>query len=475
MKPITRRALLATGGAAALAAGVGAYKLARPGGAIVPGVSRAKPVLGQTTIPRKADVVIIGGGYVGCHAALFLAERGVSAALCEKGVIAGEASGRSAGLITSLYLDPIKQDLILRSKQLWAGMNERVEADTGYRKPGQLTLFRNQPEQQETEGWLSTVDPAKREPAQFLSTAEIKKLVRQGAEQWSGALWSPEEATAEPTLACPAVAAAAIRKGAAVIQQCAARGIETSGGKVSAVVTEKGTIATSAVILAGGVWSPFFARSIGLDLPQFNAYSSMINVAPFDGPSITMFGNDVCFRQTPDGGYYAFTTNGTAPITPTTLRHLPQLLPSLMHLWDELDPVFSPSTFVREWSIPAQWPLDRPSPFEKVRILQPEIRNARLDAVMARIRKTFPAFAAAKERERWAGALTTTPDNMPVISAVQRVPGLYFGTGIYFGLTMGPAIGEALVDLVGGRTPHFDLRPYRYERFTDGSKLEFKD
>ena len=355
MKPITRRALLATGGAAALAAGVGAYKLARPGGAIVPGVSRAKPVLGRTTIPQKADVVIIGGGYVGCHAALDLAERGISAALCEKGVIAGEASGRSAGLITSLYLDPIKLDLILRSKQLWAGMNERVEADTGYRKPGQLTLFRNPPEQRDTEAWLSTVDPVQREPAQFLSTAEIKKRVRQGAEQWSGALWSPEEATAEPTLACPAIAAAAIRKGAAVIQQCAARGIETSGGKVSAVVTEKGTIATSAVILAGGVWSPFFARSLGLELPQFNAYSSMINVAPFDGPSITMFGNDVCLRQTPDGGYYAFTTNGTAPITPTTLRYLPQLLPSLTHLWDELDPVFSPSTFMREWSIPAQW------------------------------------------------------------------------------------------------------------------------
>jgi glycine/D-amino acid oxidase-like deaminating enzyme len=130
---------------------------------------------------------------------------------------------------------------------------------------------------------------------------------------------------------------------------------------------------------------------------------------------------------------------------------------------------------MREWSIPAQWPLDRPSPFEQVRILQPEIRNDRLDAVMARIRETFPAFAAAKERERWAGALTSTPDNMPVISAIQCSPGLYFGTGVYFGLTMGPAIGEALADLVEGRTPQFDLRPYRYERFTDGSRFVFRD
>jgi glycine/D-amino acid oxidase-like deaminating enzyme len=475
MRPITRRSLLAGGAAAALAAGVGAYKLARPGGAIVPGVSRANPVSGQTTIPEKADVVVIGGGYAGCYASLFLAERGTSVALCEKGVIAGEASGRSAGLISSQFLDPIKLDLILRSKQLWAGMNVRVEADTGYRKPGQLTLFRDREEQQDAEGWLSSVDPAKRERAQFLGADEIKKLVRQGTEHWSGALWSPEEAAAEPTLACPAVAAAAIRKGAAVIQQCAVRGIETSGGKVSAVVTERGVIATSAVILAGGVWSSVFARSLGLELPQFNAYSSMINVAPFDGPSITMYGNDVCFRRTTDGGYYAFATNGVAPITPTTLRYLPTLLPSLRHLWDELDPVFSPSTFMREWSIPTKWPLDRPSPFEEVRILQPEIRNGRLDAVMARIRKSFPVFAFAKERERWAGALTSTPDNMPVISPVQRSPGLYFGTGIYFGLTMGPAIGEALADLVGGRASQFDLRPYRYERFTDGSKLMFRD
>ena len=462
------------GGAAVLAAGTGIFKLARPGGALAAGVARATPVKGASDLPPRADVVIIGGGNVGCSAALFLAERGVSVALCEKGVIAGEASGRSAGLITSLGLDPIKLELILRSKQLWSGMNERVMADTGYRKPGQLTLFRSANEQQDTEAGIAAVDAPQREVAKFLTVEELKKYVGQSPGHWSGGLFSPEEATAEPTLACSAIAAAAIRKGATIVQQCAVRGLETSAGRVSSVVTEKGAIATSAVILAGGVWSPVFARSLGLELPQFSAFSSMLNLAPLAGPAFTMYGDEVCVRQMPDGGYYAFTTNGAAPITPTTLRYLPQLLPALVHLWDELDPVLSLSTFMREWSTPDKWPLDKPSPFEQIRILQPEIRNGRLDGVMVQIRETFPAFAHARERERWAGALTTTPDNMPVISAVKAHPGLYFGTGIYYGLTMGPAIGEALADLVQGHNPQFDLKPYRYERFIDGSKLEFK-
>ena len=67
------------------------------GGALVPGKARANSVSGSDTIPAAVDVVIIGGGVIGCLTALNLAERDVSVALCEKGVIAGEASGRAAG------------------------------------------------------------------------------------------------------------------------------------------------------------------------------------------------------------------------------------------------------------------------------------------------------------------------------------------------------------------------------------------
>jgi glycine/D-amino acid oxidase-like deaminating enzyme len=94
--------------------------------------------------------------------------------------------------------------------------------------------------------------------------------------------------------------------------------------------------------------------------------------------------------------------------------------------------------------------------------------------VLATTSQTFPAFAKARVRERWAGALVSTLDNMPVISAVRSHPGLWFGTGFYYGLTMGPAAGEALADLVTGARPKIDLSLYRYERFIDGSEPVFR-
>jgi glycine/D-amino acid oxidase-like deaminating enzyme len=68
----------------------------------------------------------------------------------------------------------------------------------------------------------------------------------------------------------------------------------------------------------------------------------------------------------------------------------------------------------------------------------------------------------------------STLDNMPVVSPISSIPGLLFGTGVYYGLTMGPAIGEALADMAMGRKPQFDVAPYRFERFSDGSAIPFR-
>ena len=89
---------------------------------IVPGVARAQTVESDRDVPAEADVVVIGGGYLGCITALNLAERGVSVVLCEKGVVAGEASGRAVGLVEYELLSPVKMELIARSIELWHAM-----------------------------------------------------------------------------------------------------------------------------------------------------------------------------------------------------------------------------------------------------------------------------------------------------------------------------------------------------------------
>jgi glycine/D-amino acid oxidase-like deaminating enzyme len=455
-------------------AGYGGYRLKGPGGAIVPGTSRAQPVLGDARPPSQADVVVIGGGFIGCSTALCLAERKISVVLCEKGVIAGEASGRSVGAVDGSYADPLKLPLIARSKELWAQMNARVGADSGFRPSGSLNLCTTPNELAASESWLASVRGRPEADGRMLSRSEIARLVPLSNIAWLGGLYEPSNASVEPQLAAPAIATAARRLGAQIVQQCAVRGIETKAGRVDAVVTEHGRIMTNAVVLAGGVWSPVFASSLGLPLPQFQAFSSMISVAPLAGPDVITGGNGVMYRRQPDGGYYVCAINGAAPITPTTLRYGVQLIPTLRNLWEQLDPVFSPSTFLREWNTPRHWPLDQASPFESIRILQPEVRVAKLAEVFDTAKSTYPFLARAQIRERWAGALVNTLDNMPVLSAVVSHPGLYFGTGFYFGLTMGPAAGEALADLVTGAKPKIDLYPYRYARFIDGTKLEFR-
>ena len=66
----------------------------------------------------------------------------------------------------------------------------------------------------------------------------------------------------------------------------------------------------------------------------------------------------------------------------------------------------------------------------------------------------------------------TTPDNMPTISAVEKVPGMHLLTGFNYGFTMGPGAGKLMADIVTGDKPSIDPGPYRYERYIDGTRLK---
>src|SRR6202140_4643031 len=101
---------------------------------------RVDPVASDEVVPAQADVVIVGGGIIGTSAALFLAQKGISIALCEKGHIAGEQSSRNWGWCRKMARDPREIPLIIESLRLWEGMNEAVAADTGFRTCGIMYL-----------------------------------------------------------------------------------------------------------------------------------------------------------------------------------------------------------------------------------------------------------------------------------------------------------------------------------------------
>ncbi|TGS51627.1 FAD-binding oxidoreductase, partial [Mesorhizobium sp. M1D.F.Ca.ET.183.01.1.1] len=91
---------------------------------------------------------------------------------------------------------------------------------------------------------------------------------------WKGGVFSPSDGTADPSQAAPAVARAILKLGGSVNQNCAARGLETEGGRLSGVVTENGTIRTKAAILAGGAWASSFCHQVGFRFPQASIRSS---------------------------------------------------------------------------------------------------------------------------------------------------------------------------------------------------------
>ena len=127
--------------------------------------------------------------------------------------------------------------------------------------------------------------------------------------------------------------------------------------------------------------------------------------------------------------------------------------------------------FFHELSQPSRWALDRPSPFEAIRVLDPPVRNAILKQAQRHVTQAFPVFHAMRVAESWGGMIDVTPDGIPVISAVDPVPGFHIATGFSgHGFGIAPGAGRLMAQLVMGETPVVDPTPFRYSRFIDGTR-----
>jgi glycine/D-amino acid oxidase-like deaminating enzyme len=272
-------------------------------------------------------------------------------------------------------------------------------------------------------------------------------------------------------MAAPAIARAAQRRGAVVLTQCAVRGIETAGGRVAAVVTEKGRIACRSAVLAGGAWSSLFLRSLGLRLPQLKLLASVQRTAPVEGPAPNSWGGEFAFRKRLDGGYtVAHGGLNMVDIVPDSFRYLMDFLPVLRLEWRDLRFRVG-SRFLTEAQLPQRWALDQVSPFEKVRTLDPEPIMGHVEQARSGLAAAFPIFKDVPIAERWAGLIDAMPDAVPVISPIDKVPGLVVATGFSgHGFGIGPGAGRLVADLVTGDSPIVDPTAFRYSRFTDGSR-----
>lgn len=415
--------------------------------------------------PKSVDVAVIGGGVVGVSTAWQLAKRGVSVALFEKGEIAGEQSSRNWGFCRQQGRDPAEIPLAMESLRIWCRLNEDTGRDTGFRQTGILYVGDSDDDAAHWQAWLKEAEPYQLE-TKLLSAKEVAEKAPAAIAGWHAGMWTPSDGRAEPSKAVSAIANDARVRGAAIYTNCAVRGLENLGGRVSAVMTERGRVDAGAVVLAGGAWSRLFCKRHGIELKALNVRASVqrTNQMPeviaggLSGPMFSM-------RRRLDGGYSVARPSATTyQIVPDGLKWARDFWPAYKLERERMKIRFGRS-FFEELAERADWPLDDVSPFEVVRTLDPEPDNQVLDQALKAVRDAFPTLSDIRSEERWAGMIDATPDAVPVISETEELPGLYLATGFSgHGFGVGPGAGRLAADLVTAATPCVDPEPFKLSR-----------
>lgn len=426
-----------------------------------------RPVAPDPHLPKAVDVVVIGAGIVGAAAAWHLAKRGRTVALCEKGVVAGEQSGRNWGWCRNTLRHPSEIPLMQISMRDWRDPAVFGALDTGFRATGILYFSgRSAGDEHAYEAWLGSVAPFGLD-SRMVSAAEAARLVPGGADPRQGGLFTGSDAGAEPEKATAAVAEAARAAGATVHTACAVRTVETQAGRVCGVVTERGPVACRAVLLAAGVWSRLFAGNLGIDLPQLKLMGSVARTYPMaGGPEVSVAGRRFGWRRRQDGGYVVSQADATLfDIVPDSFRLLRDFRPTLAIGLRTLRLRLG-ARFIEEARLARHWRADETTPFERVRVADPEPADWVLDQAAENVANAYPFFAGMKAAGRWGGLIDVMPDALPVIGPVPTFPGLFVATGFSgHGFGLSPGAGRLAAELVSGDTPCVDPGPFRLERF----------
>lgn len=478
---ISRRNLLLGAGTgiagAALGAAGGIGFMTGKGWRLPNDIPRVLQVPMQEDLPSEADVVVIGAGVAGISTALFLNERGLKTVVLEKGLVAGEQSGRAFGWIYSNGWDHGKLELTNRSKEIWAGFSSRFGEDVGFRQTGNFNLLGSEDDAAYYEEWLKEALQAHpKMDAKLVRGAELDALIPGASQKFVAGLWQASDGTAEPQWSVPKIAMGAKREGVIIVGPCAARTVEREAGKISGVHTEKGFIRCKQVVVAGGSWTSMFARNLGVKLPQLSIASSMMRVSHIDGylPGAG-YGPDFTWRQAANGDTHIGVNGNAAPIMKDSFRFLMDFIPALKATPPGMIKVAPSRDFFDDFALPSSWGPSDVTPFEMARMLSGRTDDDELATCLANLRRAFPQYEKAVVKETWAGIIDATPDSTQVISSIPDNDGLFVITGFSGnGLTTGPASGELLAQIMTGEKTTCDPSIYRFNRFTDGSEFVFR-
>src|SRR6476620_2844306 len=374
----------------------------------------------STDLPERASVVVIGGGVIGTSVAFHLAESGVTdVVLVEKDELACGSTCKAAGGVRASFSNAANIAIGLRGLEVYSHFVEYYGQEIDLTRDGYLYLLSDQ-----TNVEVFTESVALQNslgvPSRMVTPDEAKTISPLiGTEGMLAACWSPQDGKATPEAVVMGYAAAARRHGARIIRHCAVTDIESTGGTITAVVTEHGRIATGTVVCAAGAWSAGIGAMLGVNIPVVPvrrqiAFTEPLSELPDTSPSLTIdFPSNFYFH--PEGK-------------------------GLLLGWSDPD---EPVGFNLKFEL-EDWLMGLGA-----------IAEARVPAVLDYGISTG-----------WAGLYEVTPDRNQIIDRSTEVDGLLIATGYSgHGFLMGPATGEIVRDLYHGREPGYDISAFTLDRF----------
>lgn len=441
----------------------------------MPIITEQSPVMFDDALPDAADVVVIGAGIAGAATSYFLARHGLNVVLCEKGRVAGEQSSRSFGWIRQQGRDWAELPIMMESNRIWRGLaGETGEADLSFTECGSCYLAENEASLAEYEQWCELAREHQLD-TRMLTAAEVRSRFNGIKGDWTGGMLTPSDGRGEHFTAVPALARAARRSGATVIENCAVRTVDTEVGRVAGVVTEKGRIRCGKAVLAAGAWSTHFAANAGVDLPQLAACSTGARTEPCPEEfSANMSMDGLSFLRRDDGSYTVSSSDLSVHyLSPVSFRYFGKFRKLLKGSLSWVRLKFrAPPGYPGAWGSPRRWSGDEVSPFERLRVIDPPVSPTVVKRIHRRMPRRCPALKGVKLAEAWSGMIDVTPDAVPTLGEDPALEGLYIATGLSgHGFGIGPAIGRIMADLVRGVAPGHDLHRFRPTRFFDGSAI----
>jgi sarcosine oxidase, subunit beta len=374
----------------------------------------------------RADVVVIGGGITGAATAYALARDGVDVLLVERFGLAAMASRWTLAGVRQSGRHPSELPLAKAAAARWAGLDEELEAPTGYRRHGNMRLART-PDEVLVIRRLVEEQRAQGLALDYLPTTEaVRERERALAPTVLAASFCPTDGSADPVASVAAFARAAERHGARLLLAERVTGIEVAKGSLEAVRTDRRRIAARHAVIACAAFGNDLLAPLGHTVPLRQPMVTVLQTEPMPpllGPVLGVANADMAGRQERSGRLRVTSGAGDWHGQLTT----------------EPTPRVSPTA-------------------------------GSVAQVVEKLTHVLPAFAKCPIHAVWAGLLDLTPDSLPVLDRVPGTDGIVAAMGFSgHGFALGPVTGEIIASLVQDNPTGSDLTPFRFARFNSST------